>query len=188
MGEIAAGSLLSNINTPDDLKKLGKDQLKQVCDESEEEFYICYFHLKGLSRPQDATAIDWRTYLNYWTIDQWEENVAQLDKGMDTVGVDFIEAPWPHYSGNFWWSRASYIRKLEPLTHPKDLPWGQPSKLIDARLDDGNFRFEHEAWIGSGQPVWAELHAGPGKTTPGWHYKNTYPKEEYAPVSATQDQ
>ncbi len=33
MGEIIAGPLLSQINTPDDLKKLDKSQLKQVCDE-----------------------------------------------------------------------------------------------------------------------------------------------------------
>ena len=33
MGEIAAGPLLSNIETPDDLRKLNKMQLQQVCDE-----------------------------------------------------------------------------------------------------------------------------------------------------------
>src|ERR1043165_9378128 len=33
MGEIAAGPLLSRINTPDDLKKLNKNQLPQVCNE-----------------------------------------------------------------------------------------------------------------------------------------------------------
>ena len=33
MEEIAAGPLLSGINTPDDLKKLNKNQLVQVCDE-----------------------------------------------------------------------------------------------------------------------------------------------------------
>ncbi|RYZ55166.1 MAG: 1-deoxy-D-xylulose-5-phosphate synthase [Sphingobacteriales bacterium] len=33
MGEIAAGPLLSQINTPDDLKKLDKAQLQQVCNE-----------------------------------------------------------------------------------------------------------------------------------------------------------
>ncbi len=33
MEEIAAGPLLSQINTPDDLKKLNKNQLIQVCDE-----------------------------------------------------------------------------------------------------------------------------------------------------------
>jgi len=33
MEEIQAGPLLSQINTPDDLRKLGKSQLQQVCDE-----------------------------------------------------------------------------------------------------------------------------------------------------------
>src|ERR1017187_10056439 len=33
MEEIVAGPLLSGINSPDDLKKLGKAQLQQVCDE-----------------------------------------------------------------------------------------------------------------------------------------------------------
>ena len=33
MGEIAAGPLLSKINTPDDLKKLDRSQLQQVCNE-----------------------------------------------------------------------------------------------------------------------------------------------------------
>lgn len=33
MGEIAAGPLLSQINTPDDLKKLDKTQLQEVCNE-----------------------------------------------------------------------------------------------------------------------------------------------------------
>ena len=89
------------------------DLLHQECASvPEEECYICYFHLKGLSRPNDAKAVEWRQYLNYWTIERWEDNVKKLDEGMDTVGVDFIEAPWPHYSGNFWWARASYIRKI----------------------------------------------------------------------------
>src|ERR1700744_2959794 len=33
MDEIAAGPLLSHINTPDDLKKLDKAELQQVCNE-----------------------------------------------------------------------------------------------------------------------------------------------------------
>jgi hypothetical protein len=168
--------------------------IKQYCDQTDDEFYVCYFHLKGMSRPTDTTAVDWRNYLNYWTIEQWEENIAQLDKGMDTVGVNFAEHEWPHYSGNFWWARASYIRKLEPLTHPDKIEWNKPSKLLLAKrkgagggvvLDGGNFRFEHEAWIGSGDPVWAEIHAGPGKKDTGWHYKNNYPREEYATETST---
>jgi hypothetical protein len=157
------------------------DLMKQECDVvREEEFYICYFHLKGLSRLGDQRVKDWREYMQYWCIERWEDNVKKLDEGIDTVGTNFIETPWPHYSGNFWWARASYIRKLDPLVHPDNLPWGQPSKYINAKLDDGNFRYEHEAWIGSKNPVWAELHSTPGKLVPGWHFENTYSRELYA--------
>jgi hypothetical protein len=164
------------------------DYMKHVVDSSEEEFYICYFHLKGLSRRGDARVQDWRHYMEYWCIDRWEDNVAKLDEGMDTVGANYIEGPWAHYSGNFWWARASYVRKLEPLVHPDNIAWGTQSKYIDAVLDDGNFRYEHEAWIGSKNPVWAELHSSPGKLIPGWHFEHPYPRELYATeTSTTQD-
>ena len=163
------------------------DLMKQECDATDEEFYICYFHLKGLSRPGDQRVRDWRNYMQYWCIERWEDNVAKLDEGMDTVGANYVEAPWAHYSGNFWWARASYIRKLEPLVHPESLPMGQPSKYIDATLDGGNFRYEHEAWIGSKTPVWAELHSSPGKAQPGWHFENLYPRELYATETSTSE-
>ena len=164
------------------------DYMKYVCDNSTEEFYICYFHLKGLSKLGDARVQDWRNYMEYWCIDRWEDNVAKLNEGMDTVGANYIEGPWAHYSGNFWWSRASYIRKLDSLVHPDNIAWGTPSKYIDAVLDGGNFRYEHEAWIGSKNPVWAELHSSPGKQSPGWHFQNTYPRDLYATeTSTTQD-
>ena len=90
------------------------DYMKHVVDTSTEEFYICYFHLKGLSRLGDQRVQDWRHYMEYWCIDRWEDNVAKLNEGMDTVGANYVEGPWAHYSGNFWWARASYVRKLEP--------------------------------------------------------------------------
>ena len=33
MTQIEAGALLKQINSPDDLKKIGKDELYKVCDE-----------------------------------------------------------------------------------------------------------------------------------------------------------
>jgi hypothetical protein len=156
------------------------NQMKQDCDSTDEEFYICYFHLKGLSRLGDVRVQNWREYMEYWTIERWEDSVAKLDQNYDLVATNIIEQPWMHSSGNFWWSRASYVRKLDALVHPDNLPWGHPSQYINANLDGGNFRYEHEAWIGSKTPVWAELHASPGKETPGWHFENTYPRELYA--------
>lgn len=155
------------------------DFMKKTCDAAEGDFYICYFHLKGLTKRTDPNVLNWRDYMEYWTIDRWEDNVDELNRGVDTVGCNYIESPWPHYSGNFWWSRAEYIRKLDPLPNPRNIEWGKPSRYIDANLDGGNFRYEHEAWIGSKNPVWKELHSTPGKATPGWHFTNLYPKENY---------
>jgi hypothetical protein len=154
--------------------------IKQLCDGTDEEFYICYYHLKGLSRLGDQRVTDWRLFMEYWNIERWEDCVDKLDQNYDLVGTNIIEQPWLHSSGNFWWSRASYVRKLEPLVFPDNLPWGTQSKYINATLDGGNFRYEHEAWIGSKQPVWAELGHSPGKETPGWHFDNVYPRELYA--------
>lgn len=162
------------------------DFLKHTCDNAAEDFYVCYFHLKGLTRRDDANVIDWRNYMNYWNLEQWEECVAQLDKGFDLVGTNIIEQPWLHSSGNFWWSHADYIKKLEHLVDPDKHDWGTQSKYIDAILDGGNFRYEHEAWIGSKHPVWHEIHSSPGKQTPGWHFTNPYPRENYA-ASSTED-
>ena len=155
-------------------------KLKQDCDSAEEDFYICYLHLKGLTRPNDANVQDWRDYMEHWNIDKWKDCVEALDDECDTVGTNFIESPWPHYSGNFWWSRASYIKRLDSLVDPDNLSWGQPSRYINAILDRGNFRYEHEAWIGNGDPDWYEIDSTPGKTTPGWHFDNRWPRENYA--------
>lgn len=155
------------------------DFLKRECDATTEDFNICYLHLKGLTRLNDPNVVDWRHFMEYFNIDRWEDCVQRLTLGYDTVGINYIEAPWPHYSGNFWWSHANYVKILDPLVDPNQLPWGQPSKYIDATLDYGNFRYEHEAWIASKRPGWAELAVSPGKNQPGWHFENPWPESNY---------
>lgn len=153
--------------------------LKRNCEAADEEYNIFYFHLKGLSRLGDARVTDWRHFMEYFMIDQWRACVEKLENGYDLVGTNIIEQPWLHSSGNFWWSKSSYIKKLEPLVSPELYAWGTPSKLTGAILDGGNFRYDHEAWIGSGSPTWFEMASSPGKQTPGWHFDNNYPESEY---------
>jgi hypothetical protein len=118
--------------------------------------------------------------MEHYTIDQWEENVAKLDEGYDVVGTNIIEQPWLHSSGNFWWSKSSYIGKLKALPNPeKDIKWNSPSEYTGAILDGGNFRYDHEAWIMTAQPKWFEIAKTPGKETPGWHFENLYPESNY---------
>jgi hypothetical protein len=154
--------------------------LKEDADSHNEIDYIGYAHLKGLSRPKDPNAIDWRNYLTYWTIEQWQDNINELDKGAEAVGPNLLSYPWPHFSGNFWWANSNYIRRLKKLPDPSTLIWGTESEYLpDIKLDPGNFRFEHEAWIGSAAPNAVELHYSHPKHDASFHYRFPYPESNY---------
>ena len=170
--------------------------LKDYCDKHPEEFYVMYTHLKGLSKFGDPYREGWRQYMDYWQIERWEDNVAALDQNYETTGINFNDEAaytsrnfsnvWPHYSGNFWWARASYVRRLDPLQDPRTIVWGTPSKLLvhgdfvtGVALDPGNFRYENEAWIGSKNPTYFELAYSPGKFDHDYHAKNVLPREQF---------
>lgn len=159
------------------------NQIKLDCDASDTEDYIGYAHLKGLSRPdlKDQKAVDWRHYLSYWIIEQWEDNVNALKEGYETSSVNWMDAPWPHYSGNFWWANSNYIRRLNKLHDPATIQWGTISEYLQppTPLDTGNFRFEHEAWIGGKEAQRYEVHASPGKKDGSYHYRFEYPASKY---------
>lgn len=160
---------------------LNRIRLDADKDDSEDH-KICYVHLKGLSRENlhDQKAVDWRNYLSYWTIEQWAGSVAQLEYGAEVVGVNWMDQPFPHFSGNFWWATTNYIRRLRNLQDPATITWGKASEYIPRTLlDPGNFRFEHEAWIGSATPNKVEVDHSHGKSDPSFHYNFEYPSTNY---------
>jgi hypothetical protein len=171
--------------------------LKEYCDQLEEEQYIMYWHLKGVSHLNNIGVQNWREYMEYWNIDRYQDCIEELDNEFDTVGTNWIDEPflgvdrvvrnWKHYSGNFWWARSSYIKKLKPLKHPDEYTPGTVSEITGYAMDGihNNWRFDHEGWIGSGDPVAAEVHSSHGGnhdnqgSYPGWHYHYTYPESAY---------
>lgn len=173
----------------------GLMHLKHYCDAVATEEYVMYFHIKGVTHLANPGIQDWRKYLEYWNIDRWQDCVALLDQGHDTVGTNFINEPflgadrlprnWNHYSGNFWWARSSYIKRLQPLPHPHSYVAGTASQLTGYPIDQNNYyRFDHEAWIASGNPNFAEIDRTLGGNPsnggyPGWHYHHTYPESNY---------
>lgn len=77
---------------------------------------ILYIHSKGVTRSNhDHHAIkcilDWRNCMEYWLIYNHEQCIKLLDE-YDTVGINHIMLPKPHYSGNFWWTTAKYYNTL----------------------------------------------------------------------------
>lgn len=169
---------------------------KELANASTKEEYLFYFHLKGITRQNNRGIADWRKYMEYWCIDNWRKCIAKLDEGFDTCGTNYIHGPflgvdqtlksWAHYSGGFWWAKSSYIKGLDPLPHPDSYVNGTISKLTGYTIDSQNhYRFDHEAWIASGAPKWAEIHKSPGGnhddkgSFPGWHYIHPYPEHMY---------
>lgn len=69
---------------------------------------ILYLHTKAIGKPINDCIEDWIEYMLYFCVEKWKECVGLLDTN-DTVGVDLLDTPVLHYSGNFWWANSSYI-------------------------------------------------------------------------------
>jgi hypothetical protein len=119
---------------------------------------ILYFHTKGVSVPEPSiraqNVLLWRKYLEYFNLHNWKE-CARLLGFYETVGTEWqkisskdrpLPVP-PHYSGNFWWAQAQYIRKLDT------------SYLFEAVLGPPwTVRHQCEFWIGSKNPVFCSFY------------------------------
>lgn len=81
-------------------------------DSMEEEFNVLYLHTKGITRPGDPYVQHWVDYMCYFNIYRHAVCLKVLETN-DTVGVNMGDLPECHYSGNFWWAKSSYIKKLE---------------------------------------------------------------------------
>ena len=81
---------------------------------TEIEYYLYYFHTKGLKNKDDPSIHIFssrRQLLNYYTLIQYNINIKLL-KDYDAVGCSLHLYPKKHFSGNFWWSKSSYLQKL----------------------------------------------------------------------------
>jgi hypothetical protein len=79
-----------------------------------EEYYLYYFHTKGLKNKDDPTFNIFssrRQLLNYYTLIQYNINIKLLEI-YDAVGCSLNLYPKKHFSGNFWWSKSSYLQNL----------------------------------------------------------------------------
>lgn len=88
----------------------------------QEDCNILYFHGKGVSCDKshthhssslkDATN-DWRHFLEYFVIDNFDKCLTQLSNGYDACGAELKTIPFLHFKGNFWWASSSYLKKLD---------------------------------------------------------------------------
>lgn len=112
-------------------------QVKRLCEK--EDCMVYYFHTKGISfyggestdrhyRWFMHNVESWRKEMEYFLFDQWEVAVNTLSDGYDMYG-SYRWPPLPAkrvmYSGNFWWTKASYVRQLADI---------HPERMADDRL------------------------------------------------------
>lgn len=82
-----------------------------------EDFHVLYLHTKGVRHNnKNPCVIDWVNYLSYFNIEKHEDCLKGLEEN-DAVGVNLQKEPCLHYSGNFWWSKASHLRTLQKCAY-----------------------------------------------------------------------
>jgi hypothetical protein len=117
---------------------------------------ILYLHSKGIShatRNQD----DWRMMMQHFLLVNWEKAVDLLED-YDIASVNWRTFPVAHPSGNYWWTRASHLLKLDP-----------------AYLDSED-RWRQEFWLGSAPCKVANMHESELD-----HYNEECPSSQYCP-------
>lgn len=110
-----------------DPKKFEYPALEFIREKSMEgEALFYYFHTKGITYQQVHTndrkfnafkrnINAWRHLMEYFLMDQWKVAVNVLDQDYDTYGCYRLPPPprdYYLYAGNFWWAKASYLRRL----------------------------------------------------------------------------
>lgn len=117
-----------------------------------EEFYVYYFHTKGVSYTVQSTSNyptskfehlkgcseAWRKMMEYFIF--YKHNVAiNVLKQYDSYGCKYDDPIVPpyhykYYAGNFWWSRSSYIKTLPAISDKEKLNryWAENWLLIKA--------------------------------------------------------
>ena len=84
-----------------------------------EDFRVLYLHTKGVNHNSRLTVAQWVDVMLYFNVTQYTTCLQLLQNGYDTVGINLYygNQHTTHYSGNFWWTTSSYLRKLSPCVH-----------------------------------------------------------------------
>lgn len=112
-----------------------------------EDSYILYIHTKGCSRygsPEYENGKAWRKYMEYFSIERWQDAIAKLDSGYDSCGVEMFYDPRPgiHYSGAFFWMRSSILKQIDPALMSMGSKWGKfCTEAIPSIIDHKRFCF-----------------------------------------------
>ena len=117
---------------------------------------ILYIHTKGISYNDDyQQENDWIDMMLYFLINRSTDCLEHL-KTVDVVGCNYSSEPRPHFSGNFWWANAEYLRRLPKLP------------------ESGDNKMDAEMWLFQANPKYYQIHSSGIN-----HFVERYPPERY---------
>jgi GR25 family glycosyltransferase involved in LPS biosynthesis len=121
---------------------------------------ILYLHTKGASYALPSRHVaDWRRLMLHFLVERHAETLTALG-AHDVVGCNLLDRPQRHFSGNFWWANARYLKTLPPVP------------TID--------RHKAEWWVMGGDGVRAVSVHDSGVD----HYREPYGRQAYASADA----
>ena len=109
------------------------------------EGFVLYLHSKGVSDPNSLIKTNWRQLMMRELVEKWADCLLKLPY-YDIIGVDWRDAP-PHFSGNFWYAKTNYLRKLKDF---KQFYEDSHVRFLDP-FDSK--RLSCEFWIGSSNEI-----------------------------------
>ena len=152
-------------------EQLALHSMSVKANSSEEDFYIFYFHVKGVTRPHNMKVHCWRHVMQHHLITNFQWCIAALDEydvynwtstkkekynlAQQECKRDKNICSWEantsffkydiigcylhgnHFSGNFWWTKASYVRRL---------PKYEKISEDDPEMHHPRARFRCESW------------------------------------------
>ena len=124
---------------------------KYASDSRNSNANILYLHTKGVSYDKSLQTVnDWIDYMLYYLVERHEDCVEILNTtDIKTLGCNKSQSPHLHYSGNFWWSKSSYIKELDVITSNKkaDAEWWLLSKNgLHKSLRDSNINHYEQVY------------------------------------------
>jgi hypothetical protein len=126
-----------------DLQAYERPTLRLLYDHaclSNEDFSVLYIHSKGVRwNGQNLCVTDWVKYLTYFNIHRYESCLNNLNH-CNVVGVNLQNEPITHFSGNFWWSHANYIKTIDPFI---DSSYNGPEFWITQQSTNGKIGLFH---------------------------------------------
>ena len=133
--------------------------------------FLLYLHTKGVGKEINPAIEDWVSYMTYFLIEQWQSCVKELESNK-TVGVDLRPEFHLHYSGNFWWTRADFVRLL-----PNPLEFRDLTRYPNAIQ---SWRHNAEFWICYDGLAPGHVNLWSSNIHVGMRHLCLYPRDRYA--------